>query len=377
MKKTCLLAVAAGLACCSIAVAKPPLKKARPGAEMQPISIAKVMKVNGKYVRAGDWIPYTGNTARGAPVSAPFYDCFGREPGTAPAGTAGTNCVPTCDTAPDGGGRWFFGSSYHIPACIDDMQDCACPPGSVISEIDLGWEWCPSTAENCILVYFPLEEVLDKVAGLCNDPASFTGTGGGGVAINFGAPAPSCPGFYYYSRVVGIDGIGILSPGTDDNGDANGYADGSYELLICNSVTSTELVLCAGPTQAMLWGTSQGYLGSSSTGPADCRPGLNNDSSYDDDAPADAVYSNPAECYDNNYGVCPDPLGKDNAFCFMRCPADHNGDGFVDGSDSDKFNNEFAAAAGFNQMCADLNGDCFVDGSDSDYFNNEFDTGCP
>jgi hypothetical protein len=314
-------------------------------------------------------------TTRNAPIDVPFFDSFGREPGTAAPGGVGTQCVPTCDTVPDTGGRWYFGSAYHNPNTIEDMQDCACPPNSIISEVDLGWFWCPpvGSGQNCIIIYFPLEEVLayDPVAGLCNDPASFTDTGGGGVALNYGALAPGCP-FYYYSRVLGIETLGILSPGTDDNGDASGFADGSYQMIIANAITSSAIILAAGPTQPMLWGTSAGYAGSTSTGPADCRPGLNNGDSYDDDAPTDGLFANPAECYDYTFLLCPDPLGKDNSFSYKRCPADYNNDGFVDGIDSDQFNNDFEAG----DSCADLNGDCFVDGIDSDYFNNEFESPC-
>jgi glycosylphosphatidylinositol phospholipase D len=54
------------------------------------------------------------------------------------------------------------------------------------------------------------------------------------------------------------------------------------------------------------------------------------------------------------------------------CPADYNGDGFVDGIDYDEFNNDFEAG----NMRADYNGDGFVDGIDYDMFNNDFEAGC-
>jgi hypothetical protein len=55
------------------------------------------------------------------------------------------------------------------------------------------------------------------------------------------------------------------------------------------------------------------------------------------------------------------------------CPADINGDGFVDGIDYDTFNNLFEAGS----YLADYNHDCFVDGIDYDQFNNDFETACP
>jgi hypothetical protein len=54
------------------------------------------------------------------------------------------------------------------------------------------------------------------------------------------------------------------------------------------------------------------------------------------------------------------------------CPADYNGDGFVDGIDYDQFNNDFEAG----NIAADYNGDGFVDGIDYDQFNNDFEAGC-
>jgi hypothetical protein len=54
------------------------------------------------------------------------------------------------------------------------------------------------------------------------------------------------------------------------------------------------------------------------------------------------------------------------------CGADYNLDGFVDGIDSDSFNNDFEAG----NMGADYNGDGFVDGIDYDRFNNDFEAGC-
>jgi hypothetical protein len=65
-------------------------------------------------------------------------------------------------------------------------------------------------------------------------------------------------------------------------------------------------------------------------------------------------------------------IGLPNYLVFVRCRADYNGDGFVDGIDYDTFNNDFEGG----NPAADYNGDGFVDGIDYDTFNNEFEAGC-
>jgi hypothetical protein len=367
------LSLAAGVACCSIALAeKPPLEKARPGAMIEPVRVAKVKRAEGgKFVIDGDWVAYSGSgfNTRNAPVDAPFFDCYGRGGALAPPPDAigpGTLCVPACDTVPDTGVRWFFGTAYQNPNTIEDMQDCACPPSSTIDRIDLGWYWGPAAATSCVILYFPIEEVLAFNGTDCTDPSTMTDTGPG-IALDFGLLAPGA-GFYYYGFATGLSGFGLLTPATDDGGDP-AYMDGSYQMII-TSDTATGLVLAAGPTQPMLWGTGDSTA-------AECRPGVNNEDSFDDDAPPDLVFANPAECYPYTFGVCPDPLGKMNAFSYLRCPADLNNDGFVDGTDSDVFFNGFESGDPAVQICVDLNGDCFVDGTDSDIFNNEFESACP
>ena len=62
---------------------------------------------------------------------------------------------------------------------------------------------------------------------------------------------------------------------------------------------------------------------------------------------------------------------------FPDCPADYNGDGFVDGIDYDNFNNDFESPDPQQQIRADYNRDGFVDGIDYDEFNNDFETPCP
>lgn len=63
---------------------------------------------------------------------------------------------------------------------------------------------------------------------------------------------------------------------------------------------------------------------------------------------------------------------KLNVFGTPACPADFNGDGFVNGNDYD----EFADAFDGGLPAADLNDDGFVNGNDYDEFAVAFDAGC-
>jgi sugar lactone lactonase YvrE len=56
----------------------------------------------------------------------------------------------------------------------------------------------------------------------------------------------------------------------------------------------------------------------------------------------------------------------------LACPADFNGDGFVNGNDYD----EFASAFDVADLAADFNHDGFVNGDDYDAFAEHFDAGC-
>ena len=60
----------------------------------------------------------------------------------------------------------------------------------------------------------------------------------------------------------------------------------------------------------------------------------------------------------------------------VNCPADFNGDGFVDFFDYDDYVNCFEAGACPPGKTADVNGDNFVDFFDYDDFVNAFQTGC-
>lgn len=83
----------------------------------------------------------------------------------------------------------------------------------------------------------------------------------------------------------------------------------------------------------------------------------------------------PGFLYDFMTVDCEDPNVGTSVHHFIwdrRC-ADMNGDGFVDGLDSDMFNNWFEEG----KWGADLNHDRFVDGLDSDLFNLRFEgSGC-
>jgi hypothetical protein len=328
---------------------------------------------DGKIFMVGDWVPYAGGANTRSPMyNAPNFDSYGRGDGPTsvcfPPGTNCTNCDGTDPNIPvDNGARWYFGPAYHNPRTIDDIESFVGNPCNEVDEIDAGFFFAAPAPAAFFAIHFIIEEHLsfDPVTGLCTDPATMTSAcNGNGVILDFGVLAPSTGGYYAYcaSGLIAA-GIGMLMPAD---------ASGSHEIryAIAYDPGTGTITPHPGPLQPMLWGT-----GEDNNQP--WRPGTQNEDSYDDDAPADDVYTNPAECYSYAAGICPDPLGKMVAFLSPYCPADYNRDGFVDGIDADQFNNDFESTDPAAQSRADFNDDCFVDGIDADMFNNEFESPCP
>lgn len=303
------LLAAAAIIAAPPAIRNPPLH-ASPGPQIEPIAVAKVKRVNGQIVLDGEWIPY-GFEGRKAGGVLPVFDCFGRSPIPFLSQHIGTNsvygpmsCVGPNGTTNDDGTRYFYTPPYTNANMIDDMQDVRCPPGTAISEVELAWYWNPPVASQLYVVIFPYEELLASTDP-CSDPTTFTDTGGGGIAINYGVLAPSAP-FFYYSWLTGLAGIGVLLPSTDDNGDPSGRPDGSYQLIFADSVTPSGIVFTTNEVQPMLWGTGD-------ANGETWRAGRQHSRGYDDDNPLDGTFALD-ECYDYSIGTCPDPLGKCIAF---------------------------------------------------------------
>lgn len=394
-----------GLACCAAFVpmawlcapawSKPPLEIAHRAERVEPLAYAPAGRTADGRIVLGNWTPYSGDAiARGGLGSVVAFDCFGRNfgpfalgpgddrgdgqpfgPGVGYFDEATQAAVYCGDSCIDRGSRWFFGSAYHNPNTVEDMQGIEAPPGAVIEEIDVGFFWKPPAPEHCYLVYFFFEDVLqfDPSTHQCSDPATFTLTSGGvGIVVDMGVLAPSTRGYYFWTAVKGLALVGATFPLNDANGD--GRPDGSYQMIIAKDIDAAtgEVTFATGPTQPMLHSTG---TGDSAYTP--WRPGFNNSDSYDDVAPTNGVFANPAECYsyDGSFGGCGSPLGKMNAFSHLTCAADLNGDGFVDGIDADLFENAFGGS-NWDLPGADLNGDCFTDGRDYDAFYNRWLAGC-
>lgn len=362
MKKTCLMALAAGMACCAIASAKPPIEKyTGPINEAKPIAIGKAKMVNGKIVLDGAWMPYTENASRSAMIDAVAWDCFGRAPGTQPgSGYCATQCTMGNGSI-DGGGRYTWsGSTYNLANTVDNMQDMQCPPAAIVDEIDT--LWYNHTGGQFYQVFFFFQELLD---GTCADPATFTPTGSGFI-LNYGVN----PVGFWYSNARGLSAYGSMyTPSTTFLDPAKPFASGSYQWILASDVTTSQITLYTGVASAGLWGTGD------ATGEPN-RPGTHNEFAYDDDNPLDGMFS-AVECYSYNFGsTYPPILGKAAAFGYLRCPADFNNDGFPDGMDGDAFLAAFENPDPAAQIICDVNGDCFVDGMDADWFLAEFESQC-
>ena len=91
-----------------------------------------------------------------------------------------------------------------------------------------------------------------------------------------------------------------------------------------------------------------------------------------DDMDGNSRFRDDPGAIDTGYGSAPIVDMGPYEFQGVTCPADVNHDGFLDGSDYDRFSLLFEAG----DAGADYNRDGYVDGLDCDQFNNDFETGC-
>jgi hypothetical protein len=358
MKKTCVFALPAGLACCALANATPPKPEPAPLGEttkVEPTELARVRMVNGKAVLDGPWLPYTGAEVRNATINAVAFDCLWRGPGTGTNSGPGTGCPISCTVAPwngiDNGIRWWFGATFGAPDIFEDMEEVQCPPASLVDEID--HMWTQAGSGGIYLLFFMVEDVLDST---CPDATAFTYTGGGaGVVLHFATAGAGS----HYTAITGLNsvyGLALATPSV--NVGPSGFASGGYQLIYASDVSWAGIQFYPFGCSPYLWGAGD------STGEFN-RPGRQTDVMY--------IYN---DCFSVT-NSCPGMLGATTAFAYQRCPADFNNDGFVDGIDYDSFNAAFESFSPAVQAFADLNGDCFVDGIDSDYFYAQFESSCP
>jgi hypothetical protein len=335
------------------AVAKPPLQLAGPGVRVEPLAIAPARIENGKFV-LGEWQEYAAKTPRGAKgvyytwdMCEAYLGRTGEYPNYANGGLGaakgdsrwpGEN-LSSCGL---GSSRWFFGYSYVNPLTVEDVTANGCfdQGGNAVDSIDLAWWW---GGGPCVAMLFTSDDSAE-----CDDGDPMNHSYYSGVALNFGT-VPF--GGYHFADADGINsdfGIFVRNP-----------APGGSFLVALTHDGSTLATLPG--TQLMLWGDDIGW-----------RPGQSSEFSWDDDNPISGSFSS-NECYSYEYGVCPSDLQKTVALGTLRCPADVNNDGFVNGDDYDDFCWAFDRS---DWRCADLNGDGFANGDDFDAFASWFDEGC-
>ncbi len=366
--KCSTIALVAGLALCGAAFANPKVPQRHTGTanKVEPVRVAKIQRnADGTIRFLTNWIDYSdlNRSERGA--ATPRFDAFGLTQGATLDTTDGDD-APVGNTLCDGsvpfGSRWWFGAAAHNPNSADDMKldDGNATDGGTLERWDMAWAWTNGTgAEECLMVIFP-SNVAQTDADLgCDDPTTDVGAG---IVISFGVLASGAG--YYYANVDGLSGLGTTMP-----------ANGGYIQIIASVVDETGITLATGPTQPMLWGTSEDY------GEAGRNTGVAGIARVDDDNPLDGILDVTAECYGYDFGVCPDPLQAANAFWITGggsgCAADFDGDGFVDFFDFDAyvacFEDALACPPG---KTADFDGDGFIDFFDFDAYVAAFEQGC-
>ncbi|MCG3129206.1 MAG: hypothetical protein CHACPFDD_04124 [Phycisphaerae bacterium] len=276
-----------------------------------------------------------------------------------------------------GSSRWFFGTSW-LPGTLtaNDMEfGCTSCNNSVSERIEFAWYWgpCPSSSgvSPCLVAVFTTEDWADCTTG----PGSYDGTYSG-VVYDFG-PLSCNTGAYFYSDVENLCDFGLFHQLPLDG-------HGGYLIVLAQGTSGGSLVLAEGG-QCMLWGTVYEF-----------NPDYQGIYQYDDDNPRDGVHnfaqSPVGECYDYEFGSCPDPLCAMVAFynnvdeqtghapCSADCvpvapppcvPCDVNCDGAVDGFDIEPL---VELLIGIGTPCApcagDMDGDGQVNGFDVDPFVN-------
>lgn len=360
MKLHTAIALSVGLAVVCTAVATPPLQVVSDPVRIDPIAVAPAWIENG-HVVIGEWQEYTGVTTRSRKGMYYAFDSVGGYTGY-PATVANYVNNAHGGLGADPGETRFPGSTgcsdqRYIrpddadPTIAEDIQTEACGSsgGFPIDGIDFMWWWgaASSTSAPCVISFFTSDE-----SSACDNGDPLTHEYLSGVALNYGTLVR---GGYYYSNVSGLNTqyhifVQMPAPG------------GSYlgKLTYDGSTPAT-----GASTQFALWGTGDG-----SNEPY--RAGTQGADSWNDVTTPYGTFQDPGECSSYTFGFCPDPLANNVGFLALRCPADVNWDGFVNGDDFDMFAENYDAGV----RCADVNGDGFVNDDDFDAFASWFDAGC-
>lgn len=341
-------------------LAKPPLQLAEGGVRVEPLAIAPARLENGKFV-FGEWQEYVPVQTRGAKGYYYIFDSFGGYifDDLSPSGYvnhahAGRGAAPSDERAPwdfgcgMGSSRWTFGPTYNSPLIVEDIQSLAqgSRGGSPIDGVDVAWRW---GGGECIVTVLVSDE-----SALCEDGDPLAHGYDAGVALDFGDIEPTPEMRYIYANVSGIwSQTGVFLPIPS--------AGGSYLARLSHSDGKP----ASEPgTSFALWGTGDAHAEL-------FRAGTQASPAWDDDRPPDGHLTG-NECSEYDY-LCPTPMGKCVGFLSLRCPADVNWDGFVNGDDYDLF------ASWFDQglwPAADVDGDSLVTPNDVETFVSWFLAGC-
>ena len=283
------------------------------------------------------WINFDDQPKRGNQYCLVF-DCFEPDGGMPGAPTGFDTCgMEDGSNNESGGNRWYFDARNSYAS--NDMEFDPEYAGRYIDRMMWAWKWYvngPGTGENLKIIFETFED-FDETCQT-GDPNG-QGEWLGGVVFYYGY-TNSEPDYYLWSdsedSLWGLDWVQLPLDGA-----------GSYNFWIMSyddaDPNTLYLATCASP---VLWGTGTGEwpnIDCIGRGQGPCPDGgFPPDGTtshqgiiqWDDDDPADGWHDAPDECYDQSYGVCPDPLGAMwCAYVGDDWPWDPDGDGDWDQAD--------------------------------------------
>lgn len=337
--RTSALFVAGSLFACSALAGQPPVRAVvGEGIRVDPVRIASMEKLDGRYVMTSDWIPYGGFTERQVD-SGCLFDCFGR------------NWGPGSNGAPLGScGRYFFGTSAHMPNSNDDMSKHR---NGRVTEFDWAFTWN---------VFVPSPMFAAVLVGNGDPNACEALSSGTGFVLDYGVLSPIV-GFAYSN----VDLLSLPTP-------VSLTGTTSYQLILAGAydAETQEFTLAKGPCQPLLYGSPENLRANAPDSIGIGAYGDQGPKAFDDGDPLDGVFDPTKECfsYDFGPGFCVNWFGK--AVAFGGCATDFDGDGFSTGDDYDAFVVQFE----LGNAAGDYDGDGFVTGDDFDKFVEAFEWGC-
>ncbi|HUU84972.1 MAG TPA: hypothetical protein VM243_15840 [Phycisphaerae bacterium] len=338
MRRALLCLCCLGLVASFALADKPTLQKAELGKKIDPLRMGR-MNADGTVDK---WIDFDSQPKRGA-NDCLVFDCFESD-GAMPGYPTGFDTCGREDGSNNesGGSRWYFGPTYRNCYATNDMEFDPAYGGRYIERMEWGWKWYVNgsgTGENLKIIFETFED-FDETCQT-GDPNG-QGEWLGGVVFDYGYQ--NCVAAYYLfsdseEQLYGMDWVQLPADGA-----------GSYNIWILSwdDADPNELYI-ATMAQPMLWGTGTNEwinIDCIGRGQGNCPGGVPPDGTtshqgiiqWDDDNPYDAWHTAPDECYDNSYGVCPDPFGVMwSAYiggeCGEGCVGDIDGDGDTDHSD--------------------------------------------